>query len=137
MNHKIMADPTAILCLKFPYMQTIQPSYNPAYSRAAKKETLVARFFNWCDGQEQYRLGWLAVIITIHGCVLTPLTVLTLVSTGNNIAFWGITIGAMAMALITNLAAMPTKVTIPIFFLSVLIDIAVVASSIVIALTNV
>ena len=40
----------------------------------------------------------------------------------------------MAMALVTNLAAMPTKVTIPIFFLSVLIDIAVIASCLAIAL---
>jgi hypothetical protein len=130
-----MADPTAILCLKILFMQTLQPSYSPAYSRAAKKESLVSRFFTWCDGQEQYRFGWLAAIITVHGCVLTPLTVLTLVSTGNNFVFWGMTIGAMAMALITNLAAMPTKVTIPIFFLSVLIDIAVVATCIAIAVT--
>ena len=135
MDHRIMAGPITILCLKILFMQTIQPIYHPAYSRAAKKESLVARFFTWCDGQEQYRFGWLAVIITIHGCVLAPLTVLTVVSAGNNFAFWGITIGAMAMALVTNLAAMPTKVTIPIFFLSVLIDIAVVATCIAIAVT--
>jgi len=137
LDHRIMNDPTGILCLKLPFMQTIHPSYNPAYSRAANKESLVTRFFTWCEGQEQYRFGWLAAIITIHGCVLTPLTVLTLVSTGNNITFWGIAIGAMAMALITNLAAMPTKVTIPVFLLSVLIDIAVIVSCIVIAFTNV
>ena len=115
-------------------MQTIQHHYNPTYSQVVKKESLLSRFFAWCEGQEKYRFGWLAVIITVHGCVLTPLTVLTLVSTGNHIAFWGITIGAMAMALVTNLAAMPTKVTIPIFFRSVLIDIAVIASCIAIAL---
>jgi hypothetical protein len=115
-------------------MQTIQPVYNPAYSPATKKESLVSRFITWCDGQEQYRFGWLAVIITIHGCVLTPLTVLTLVATGNNFVFWGFAIGAMAMALITNLAAMPTRVTIPIFFLSIVIDIAVIATCITMAL---
>jgi hypothetical protein len=32
------------------------------------------------------------------------------------------------MALVTNLAAMPTKITIPVFVLSVLIDIAVIIS---------
>ena len=115
-------------------MQTIQHHYNPAYSQAVKKESVLSRFFAWCEGQEQYRFGWLAAIITIHGCVLAPLTVLTVVFAGNNFTFWGITIGAMAMALITNLAAMPTKVTIPIFFLSVLIDIAVIASCLAIAL---
>jgi hypothetical protein len=32
----------------------------------------------------------------------------------------------MAMAVVTNLAAMPTKVTIPVFFLSVLIEVAII-----------
>jgi hypothetical protein len=35
---------------------------------------------------------------------------------------------SMGMALVTNLAAMPTKITIPIFVLSVLIDLAVIIS---------
>ena len=39
---------------------------------------------------------------------------------------WPFAIGAMAIALISNLAAMPTKYTIPIFFLSVVIDIALI-----------
>ena len=42
---------------------------------------------------------------------------------------WPFAIGAMAMALISNLAAMPTKFTIPIFFLSVLIDVTLITVS--------
>ena len=33
----------------------------------------------------------------------------------------------MGMALVTNPAAMPTKIVIPVFFLSVLMDVAIIA----------
>jgi len=111
-------------------MQIVQHTYNPAYLTVEKKQSLLSQFITWCNGQEKYRFGWLAVIITIHGCILTPVTVLAIVSGGNNFVFWGIAIGAMAMALITNLAAMPTKITIPVFFFSVLLDVMVIAGSI-------
>jgi len=111
-------------------MQIVQHTYNPAYLTVEKKQSFLSQFITWCNGQEKYRFGWLAVIITIHGCILTPVTVLAIVLSGNNFVFWGIAIGAMAMALITNLAAMPTKITIPVFFFSVLLDVMVIAGSI-------
>jgi hypothetical protein len=36
----------------------------------------------------------------------------------------------MGITLVTNLAAMPTKITIPVFFLSVLVDLVIIASCI-------
>jgi hypothetical protein len=110
-------------------MQTIQHSYNPAYLQTEKNQSLLSRFITWCNGQEKYRLGWLAIIITLHGCILTPITVLAIVLSGNNFVLWGVAIGAMSMALVVNLAAMPTKVTIPIFFFSVLLDLVVIVSA--------
>jgi len=110
-------------------MQTLQQTYSPAYSVIEKKQSLLSQFISWCDGQEKYRFGWLAAIITIHGCVLAPITVLTIALTGNNFIFWGITIAAFAIALVSNLAAMPTKITIPIFFLSIVLDIVVIFGS--------
>ena len=111
-------------------MLVVQHTYNPAYLTVEKKQSFLSRFITWCNGQEKYRFGWLAVIITVHGCILTPLTVLAIVSGGNNFVFWGIAICAMAMALVTNLAASPTKITIPVFFFSVLLDVVVIAGSI-------
>jgi hypothetical protein len=110
-------------------MQIVQHSYNPAYLQTAKKQALLSRFISWCNGQEKYRFGWLAIIITIHGCILAPVTVLSIALGGNNFVLWGVAIGAMAMALVTNLAAMPTKVTIPVFFFSVLLDLLVIVTA--------
>ena len=112
-------------------MQTVQHSIHPAYLSNVKNHSFLSQFITWCNGQEKYRFGWLGVIITVHGCVITPLTVLAIVFSGNNFVFWSIAIGAMAMALVTNLAAMPTKITIPVFFFSVLLDVTVIIGAIV------
>ena len=89
----------------------------------------------WADTQEDRRFMWLALALGGHGCVLTPLTILLVVAfTGLNLALFMTALGAMALALIVNLAAMPTKYTIPIFFLSVLVDVGVIAAAIGMAL---
>ncbi len=91
------------------------------------KVSVWKKFINWCHGQEKNRFGWLAASLTLHGCVLTILTMFAVILTGNHFIFWPFIIGAMGITLITNLAAMPTKITIPVFFFSVLIDFAVIA----------
>ena len=48
--------------------------------------------------------------------------------TGNNLYLFVLAIAAMGMTLVTNLAALPTKITIPVFVLSILIDLAIVIS---------
>ena len=92
------------------------------------------KFIDWCNSQEKYRFGWLAAALTLHGCVLTIFTMFAVVLAGNHFIFWPFIIGAMGITLIVNLAAMPTKITIPVFFLSVLVDLVIIISCIVIGL---
>jgi hypothetical protein len=119
------------LCvLKFTIMDTLQHPYAPfGFAREAKK-TIAHRFIDWCTAQEKNRILWLAIIVMGHGCIITPLTILINVFTSNSMLAWAFAIAAMTMSLVTNLAALPTKITIPIFFLSLVIDIAVVVSCI-------
>lgn len=91
-----------------------------------ERKSIITRFINWCKGQEKNRLGWLGAILTIHGCVLTPITLFAIILSGTYFPFYVGALVAMGMAVVTNLAAMPTKVTIPVFFFSVLIDIAII-----------
>ena len=110
---------------------TYHPSVQQAYTHPQKRISLFSRFLNWCAGQEQNRLMWLAFALGGHGCVLTPLTILLIVAlTGMNLVLFMAALAAMAMALIVNLAAMPTKITIPVLLLSVVIDLVVIASAI-------
>ena len=94
------------------------------------KVSLWKKFLDWCDSQEKNRLGWLAAAITIHGCILTILTMFAVILAGNHFIFWPFVIGGMGITLIVNLAAMPTKITIPVFFFSVLVDVLIIISCI-------
>jgi len=92
------------------------------------------KFISWCDGQEKNRFGWLAAAITLHGCVLTILTMFAVILAGNHFIFWPFVIGGMGITLVVNLAALPTKITIPVFFISVLVDLLIIISCIAIGL---
>jgi hypothetical protein len=110
-------------------METImQNTIDATYIQRESKTSVVSKFMTWCKGQEKYRFGWLAAIVTSHGCVLTPITMFAIVLSGNSIILWAFALGAMAMSLVSNLAAMPTKITIPIFFFSIFIDVVIIAS---------
>jgi len=109
-------------------MEAYQTVYSPSYEVVNNNQSIVSKFMNWCQAQEKNRLGWLGLILAIHGCVITPITLFIIVSAGNNIAFWGVAMGAMAMSLITNLAALPTKITLPVFFLSLIVDLAIIGT---------
>ena len=96
----------------------------------ATKVPVWKKFIDWCKGQEKYRFGWLAAAITLHGCVLTIFTLFAIILAGNHFIFWPFAIGAMGITLIVNLSAMPTRITIPIFFFSVFIDLIIIISCI-------
>ena len=107
---------------------TMLHNYSHSYDTSATKVSYWKKFITWCDGQEKYRFGWLAAALTLHGCILTIITVFAIMLAGNNFIFWPFAIGAMGMTLVVNLAAMPTKITIPVFFFSVLIDLVIIIS---------
>jgi hypothetical protein len=116
--------------LKQEHMQTVlQQSYARPYTQTASKPSIWTRFITWCKNQEESRFLWLGISLAGHACLMTPLTLFIIMLTGNSMLFWGFAIAAMGMALITNLAALPTKITIPTFFLSVILDVAIIIAS--------
>jgi hypothetical protein len=96
------------------------PFYKPSIQSNAS-----VRFFDWCKAQEKNRFGWLAISLAAHGCILTPLVVFAVGASGNDFTLWMAAMVAMGVTLIVNLAAQPTKITIPIFFLSIVVDVAI------------
>lgn len=110
-------------------MQTIlQQPYVSSYSPSISKPSLLARFMTWAKNQNENRFVWLAVILFAHGCFFTPLTLFVITATGNSPVAMAFAIAAMGMSLITNLAALPTTVTVPTFFLSLAIDLGIIIS---------
>lgn len=111
--------------------QTISNSY----TEETASSSLWGRFLTYCKGQENNRLLWLGVILMVHGCILTPITVFITLAAGPSLPLFMTAIIAMAIALVTNLAAMPTRITIPAFALSVIIDIAILVACIFLVLS--
>ena len=113
---------------------SIRQTFSQSVSHSNTKRSIWKRFINWAEGQEENRFGWTAFAIAGHGCVFTIITVAVILATGNNFIFWPIAIAAMATSLITNLAALPTKITIPTLFITVLIDLAIIVAAVFMAL---
>ena len=90
------------------------------------KVSVWKKFIAWCDEQEKNRLGWMITAIALHVCVLTIFTLFAIILSGNHFIFWPFAISAMVITLIVNLAAMPTRITIPVFFFTVIADLIIV-----------
>ena len=119
------------LCNKTKQMEnTFHPALVTSHVTRVERPSIIAKFMNWCIGQEKNRLGWLGGILTVHGCLFTPITLFAIVLSGTYFPFYIAALVAMGLAVVTNLAAMPTKVTIPVFFFSLLVDIAIIISCI-------
>lgn len=89
----------------------------------------IAAFFTWCEGQEKNRMLWTAIALSVHGCILTPITVLLVAMTGINMILLTASILAMTFVLITNLAALPAKYTVPTFLLSIVVDVIIIIAA--------
>lgn len=102
--------------------------YNNTYT--AEKAGLLQRFSAWLDTQEEKRIFWSALSLVGHGTFFTIITFATVILTGNVTALLAITCATMMTVLAVNLAALPAKYIIPIFFGSLLIDLLVMITAV-------
>ena len=104
---------------------TLTPALHSNYTPSAVHPSVFTRFIGWCGTQQKSRLFWQAIILAFHGCILTPIAMLLSLQAGAGSLLWIPVIAAMAINLIPNLAALSTKITIPVFFISIVIDVAI------------
>jgi len=104
----------------------ISGTYTPATSR----DSVFTRFFAWTRAQQSNRLLWVGLALAGHGCIVTPLTVMAVLLAGTNLTLFILAIIAMGAALVTNLAALPTRITIPVFLASILVDLGIIIACI-------
>jgi hypothetical protein len=91
-----------------------------------QRESFITKFLQWADRQQYERLFWLAFTLMFHACVLTPITALVASTSSNSFLVIIGAIVSISMIVITGLAALPTRITIPTFFISVLLDLALI-----------
>ena len=96
-------------------------------AQATPKPSWISMFLTWADKQNENRLTWLAIALVGHGCLLTPFTVMIVMATTQSFTLFMSATGAMTLALVKKMAALPTKITIPAFALSIIADLVIVA----------
>lgn len=111
----------------------INSSLAGSYAHAHERPSLTKKIASWCEAQQENRLLWLGIALAGHGCAITPITLYFVFMAGMSFILFMVALAAMAMALVVNLAALPTKITIPVLVFSVILDIAVIIASIAIA----
>ena len=96
-----------------------QRSHNP----------VLTRFLDWTKKEEKNHIAWVGISITAMSAIFFPVTMSAILFNG---AIFTLIIGAMislAAVVITNLAALPTKYTIPALLLGIVMDIVLMIIS--------
>jgi uncharacterized membrane protein len=101
-----------------------------SYAGRKVRENWVSRFFEWAAAEDAERhVGWVGFSVMSMAGVFFPATMTVILLNG---ALFGLIIAAMValvLVVVGNLAALPTKYTIPFLFLGVLIDVVAVGLS--------
>lgn len=98
---------------------------------------VLTKFLLWCDGQQESRLLWMGLaFIGLTIFAIPCLAVPYLLSGVNNFNVWIITCVVNIPILALNLAAQPTRVTIPALFISWAINLIIILSGIVTAIVQ-
>ena len=92
-----------------------------------QRENFLTRFANWCTAQESNRFLWLGVTFFAQIGLMLPVAAFSILFFGNNnIVLWIIICTVNLPTLVLNLAALPTKVTLPFLFFAWLTELSVV-----------
>jgi hypothetical protein len=122
---------TEICSIKLIDMKTVAetPKYFYPSPTTATSVNPLTRFLRFAEQQEKNHFGWVGGSIMLQASVLFPLTLLLVLANGASFGLMSVAIAGLAMVVVTNLAALPTKITIPVLVLSALIDVAVVVAA--------
>lgn len=91
---------------------------------------LYKRFIAWTNAMDFYRLIILVGTILFQGCVTAPFTMWSMqaIPGYNDVQMTIITLGSFAV-LVTNLSVQPMRVTIPVFIVSTMVQLGVIATN--------
>ncbi len=99
----------------------------PGNHPGTRKESIFSRLIEWATQEDEKRhLAWVGGSVTSMTAVFFPITMGVILLNGAGFGFIIAAMVSLVLVVVTNLAAMPTRYTIPCFFLGILIDLGVV-----------
>ncbi|HEY8733389.1 MAG TPA: hypothetical protein VIL90_02410 [Puia sp.] len=106
---------------------------NPGYANLTlnkkSKSIFLVRFLNWSKEEEKNRIAWVGISITIMTAIFFPVTMVAILLHGASFKLIIIAMFSLILVVIPNLAALPTRITIPAFSIGMLLDILLVIAS--------
>lgn len=109
------------------------------YSYTKNNTSLISyinRFIAWCDAEERNRFLWLGVALMIGIGTIMPITLSAIVFIGGNaLPLWIAACIFNVPVLVVNLAAQPTKLTLPVLFAALGVNLVLIGYSVIHFLT--
>lgn len=99
------------------------------HNGSSAKTSYIKKFLQFASDQQPNYFGWVSVSLLSQACFFAPITVLCILFNGNLLGLWIPCIFTFVIIEIINLTAMPTKITVPVFFAGAVIDIIIIALS--------
>ncbi len=100
----------------------------------AERVSLYTQFLAWATEKQSLRLPILALMFVIHGCITIPMALLSMNLVDGGIVQVAIVAFGAYSVLVVNLAALSTKITIPVYLISTLLILGLVLRNLVIFL---
>jgi hypothetical protein len=94
------------------------------------KKSLLYNFIQWATNEdEKHHIAWVGFSVTAMTAVFFPLTMFAILMNGGAFGLIITAMVSLVLVVTTNLAALPTRYTIPFFVLGALIDAGVIIAS--------
>lgn len=104
------------------------------YKMPVAKLSGISKIFKWAEKQDKINhVTWVGICVTLMAGVLFPVTMTIILLNGAAFSLIMTAMVAMVLVVVSNLAALPTKYTIPILFFGALIDLVAIVCSFFIA----
>lgn len=92
--------------------------------------SVFSRFFAWATNQdEKFHVGWVGASVMLMGGVIFPSAMAFILMNGAEFSLIMAAMSTLVLVVVANLAALPTKFTIPFLFLGVLTNLVLISAS--------
>ena len=106
-----------------------QQSLARHYSTSTRRSAW-SRFIQWATLEDaKHHFGWVGALLTVQATIILPGTMLAIAAGGASFGLIMVVAATFAAVVITNLAALSTRYTIPVFFICLLINVATILVS--------
>ncbi|HEX4851515.1 MAG TPA: hypothetical protein VFV08_11945 [Puia sp.] len=106
------------------------PGRTISYQEARPKTSIFSKMIKWAERQDKINhVSWVGISVMVMAGVLFPVTMTVVLLNGAAFSLIMTSMVALVLVVVSNLAALPTKYTIPFLLLGTLIDLGAIVCS--------